>query len=236
MPRRAGLWLLGGGPDSRQIEPFGPFLTLSGHWQCLVANLGVRCHEAPGGRLLQREGIRDIAVTHRHLLLLALLLAPARRGTRRGRRSATGATLRARAVPETAGGRSAGQSELRLPRRAGKSQPADRSHNSAHGREIPCALTGEAGRSRCLSGRRAGRHRPPGGQWAHRCRFHPRPGHRGGEPARHHVLGAGAYLRVHRRLRQRASRPPLLFRGNRARPFGGDGSLPPGPRRHRRRP
>ena len=39
-----------------------------------------------------------------------------------------------------------------------------------------------------------------------------------------------------RRLRQRASRPPLLFRGNRARPFGGDGSLPPGTRRHRRRP
>ena len=40
----------------------------------------------------------------------------------------------------------------------------------------------------------------------------------------------------HRRLRQRASWPPLLFRGNQARPFGGDGSLPPRTRRHRRRP
>ena len=102
-------------------------------------------------------------------------LRPSRPGTRRGRRSATGAALRAGAVSETAGGRRAGQSELRLPRRTGKSQPADRSHNSAHGREIPCTLTGEAARSRCLSGRRAGRHRPPGGQRAHRCRFHPRP-------------------------------------------------------------
>ena len=118
----------------------------------------------------------------------------------------------------------------------GKSQPADRSHNSAHGREIPCALTGEARRSRCLSGRRARRHRAPGGQRAHRCRFHPRPGHPGGEPARHHVLGAGADLRAPRRLRQKASRSPVLFRGDRARPFGGDASLPPGTRRHRRRP
>ena len=58
----------------------------------------------------------------------------------------------------------------------------------------------------------------------------------GDEPARHHVLGAGADLRGCRRLRQRASRPPLLFRGNQARPFGGDGSLPPRTRRHRRRP
>ena len=99
-------------------------------------------------------------------------------------------------MPENGGGRSAGQSELRLSRRTGKSQPAERSHNSAHGREISCALTGEATRSRCLSCRRAGRHRPPGDQRAHRCRFHPRPGHRGDEPARHHVLGAGAYLRV----------------------------------------
>ena len=40
-------------------------------------------------------------------------------------------------MPETAGGRRAGQSELRLPRRTGKSQSADRSHNSAHGREVP---------------------------------------------------------------------------------------------------
>ena len=157
--------------------------------------------------------------------------------SRTGRRgNCNRAAFRARAVPETAGGRRAGQSELRLPRHTGKSQPADRSHNSAHGREIPCALTGEAGRSRCLSGRRAGRHRPPGGQRAHRCRFHPRPGHPGGEPARHHVFGASAYLRARRRLRQRASRPPLLFRGNQARPFGGDGSLPPGTRCHRRRP
>ena len=69
---------------------------------------------------------------------------PARPGIRRERRSATSAALRARAVPETAGSRRAGQSELRLSRRAGKSQPADRPHNSAHGREIPCALTGEA--------------------------------------------------------------------------------------------
>jgi len=44
---------------------------------------------------------------------------------------------------------------------------------------------------------------------------------------------AGAYLRARRRLRQRASQPALLFRGNRARPSGGDGSLPPGTRRHR---
>jgi hypothetical protein len=45
-----------------------------------------------------------------------------------------------------------------------------------------------AGRSRCLSGGRAGRHRPAGGQWAHRCRLYPRTGHFGGEPAWHDVL------------------------------------------------
>ena len=91
-------------------------------------------------------------------------------------------------------------------------------------------------RSRCLSGRRARRHRAPGGQRAHRCRFQPRPGHPGGEPARHHVLGTGADLRAPRRIRKKASRSPVLFRGDRARPSGGDASLPPGTRRHRRRP
>jgi hypothetical protein len=152
------------------------------------------------------------------------------------RRDGNCATLRAGAVPETAGRRDARRRELRLSRRAGKSQPADRSHNSAHGREIPGARKGEAARSRCLSSRRAGRHCPSGCQRAHRCGLHPRPRHPGYEPARHHVLGAGAYLHARRRLRQNASRPPLLFRGNQARPFGGDGSLPPRPRRHCRRP
>ena len=37
----------------------------------------------------------------------------------------SGAAFRDRAVPQTAGGRGAGQSELRLSRRTGKSQPAD---------------------------------------------------------------------------------------------------------------
>ena len=115
-------------------------------------------------------------------------------------------------MPETAGGRRAGQSELRLPRRAGKSQPADRPHNSAHGREIPCALIGEAGRSRCLSGRRTGRHRPPGGQRPHRCRLHPRPGHPGDEPARHHVLASP----------RSPARPPTTSTGS----FSASASIP----------
>ena len=109
-------------------------------------------------------------------------------------------------------------------------------HHPAHGREIPRPLAGEAARSRCLSRRRAGRHRPAGGQRVHRRRLHPRPRHLCGEPARHHVLGTGADLRGQRQLLQRASRPPLLFRGNQARSFGRDGSLPSGARRHRRRP
>ena len=159
-----------------------------------------------------------------------------RPGTRRGHQFAKGAALRAGAVPETAGGRRACQSELRLSRRAGESQPAEWPHHPAHGREISRPLGGEATRSRCLSGRRAWRHRPPGGQRAYRRRLHPRPRHLCGEPARHHVLGTGADLRGQRRLRQRASRPALLFRGNQARPFGRDGSLPPRARRHRRRP
>ena len=58
----------------------------------------------------------------------------------------------------------------------------------------------------------------------------------GDEPARHHVLGAGADLRCRGRLRQRASWPPLLFRGNQARAFGGDRSLPPRVRCGRCRP
>ena len=179
-----------------------------------------------------------MAVTHQHILLLALFLASptVARAAQAAERHCNRAALRAGAVPETAGRRRACQSELRLSRRTGGSQPAERSHHPAHGREISRPLTGEAARSRCLSGRRAGRHRPAGGQRAHRRRFHPRPGHLCGEPARHHVLGAGADLRGQRRLRQRASRPPLLFRGNEARPFGGDGSLPPRARRHRRRP
>jgi hypothetical protein len=129
------------------------------------------------------------------------------------------------------------KSELRLPRRTGKSKPADRSHNSAHGLEIPCALTGEAGRSRCLSGRRAGRHRPPGGQWAHRCRFRPRRGHPGGEPKRGTMFSepaltcasmddlAGAILGLR-----------FYSEATQARPFDRDGGLPPRTRRHRRRP
>jgi len=48
--------------------------------------------------------------------------------------------------------------------RTGKPQPADRPQNSAPGREVPSAFTGEAGRSRGLSGGRTGRHRPAGGQ------------------------------------------------------------------------
>ena len=76
---------------------------------------------------------------------------------------------------------------------------------------------------------------PPGGQRAHRCRLHRRARHPGGEPARHYVLGAGAYLCTRRRIRQNASQPPFLFRGDRAGPFGGDGSLPSGAHRHRRR-
>jgi hypothetical protein len=44
----------------------------------------------------------------------------------------------------TDGGRRVGQSELRLSRRTGKSQPADRPYDSAPGREIPCALSGKA--------------------------------------------------------------------------------------------
>ena len=120
-------------------------------------------------------------------------------------------------MPETAGGRSAGQGELWLPRRTGKPWPADWSHHQAHGRDIPRPVAGEAVRSRRLSRRRAGRHSTPGGQRVHSRRFHPRPGHRGDEPARHHVLGARPYLRAHRRLRQRAPRPPLLFRSNQAR-------------------
>ncbi len=104
------------------------------------------------------------------------------------------------------------------------------------GREIPWTLTGEAARSRCLSGWRTRRHRPMGRQPGRRRRIHPRPGHRADEPARHLALGTGAHLRVRRRLRQRASWPALLFRGNQARPPGGDGSLPPQTRRDRRRP
>jgi hypothetical protein len=154
---------------------------------------------------------------------------------RRADGSRSGAAFRARAVPQTDGGRRIGQSELWLPPCTGESQPADRPYHSAPGREIPCALTAEAGRSRCLSGRRARRHRPAGGQRAHRCRLHPRPGHPGGEPAWHDVLRASAYLRTHRQLKQRASQPALLFRSHRARPSGGDGSLPSGARRHRRR-
>ena len=41
---------------------------------------------------------------------------------------------------------------------------------------------------------------------------------------------------VARRVRQRTSRPPLLFRGDQACAFGSDGSLPPRTHRHRRRP
>ena len=160
----------------------------------------------------------------------------ARLGTRRRHRSAKGAALRGGAVPETGGGRRACQSELRLSRRARRSQPAEWPHHPAHGREISRPLGGEAARPGCLSGRRAWRHRPAGGQRAHRRRLHPRPRHLCGEPARHHVLGTGADLRGQRRLLQRASRPALLFRGNQARPFGRDGSLPPRARRHRRRP
>jgi pimeloyl-ACP methyl ester carboxylesterase len=59
-------------------------------------------------------------------------------------------------VPETAGGRRAGQSELRLSRRARGSQSAERPHHQAHGREIPRPLAEEAARSRRLSRRRAG--------------------------------------------------------------------------------
>ena len=179
-----------------------------------------------------------MVVTHGHLLLTrpSPCFDPCGASRTGRRRNCNCAPLRAGAVPETAGGRRAGQSELRLPRRAGKSQPADRSHHQADGREIPCALDGEAGRSRRLSGRRARRHRPPGGQRAYRCRLHPRPRHRGDEPARHHVLGARAYLRVHRQLRQRASWPPLLLRGDEARARGRDRGLSPRTRRYRRRP
>ena len=160
-----------------------------------------------------------------------------RGASRTGRRgNCHRAALRAGAVPETARRRDARPSELQLSRRAGKPQPARGPHHPAHGREIPRPLAGEAARSRCLSRRRAWRHRPAGGQRVHRRRLHPRPRHLCGEPARHHVLGTGADLRGQRQLLQRASRPPLLFRGNQARPFGRDGSLPPGARRHRRRP
>ena len=114
-----------------------------------------------------------------------------------------------------------------------ESQPALRPHNSAHGCEIPRTLTGETARSCYLSGRRAGRHRPSGGQRTYRCGLHPRPGHPGSEPARDHVLRASAHLRVYRRLRQSGSWSPLLFRGNEARPLGSNGSMPPQARRHR---
>src|SRR5262245_30953358 len=50
---------------------------------------------------------------------------------------------------------------------------------------------------------------------------------------RHHVLGTGANMRGQRRLRPRASRAALLFRGNQSRPFGRERSLPPAPRCHR---
>ena len=212
-----------------------PAPKISRHWQYFVANLGLCCPSCQVGAYSRGKAPQDGC----HLPTLSPgwpSRSPARPGIRRERRSATSAALRARAVPETVRGRRVDQSELRLPRRTGKSQPAVRSDNSAHGRKVSCALAGAAGRSHCLSGGRAGRHSAPGGQRAHRCRFHPRPGHRGHEPARHHVLGAGAYLRGYRQLQQSASRTPLLFRGNRARPFGGNESLPPGARRHRCRP
>jgi hypothetical protein len=45
--------------------------THSGQWQCFIANLGISCPRAP----TLDERLRTIAVTHQHLLLLALLLA-----------------------------------------------------------------------------------------------------------------------------------------------------------------
>ena len=49
-------------------------LTQSGHWQCLIANLGVSCPRAVVGATPEGR-FRTIPVTHQQLLLLALLLA-----------------------------------------------------------------------------------------------------------------------------------------------------------------
>ena len=158
-----------------------------------------------------------------------------RPGTRRGHHSAKGAALRAGAVPETGGGRGACRSELRLPRRAGESQPAEWPQHPAHGREISRPLGGEAARSRCLSGRRAGDIAPLEVNGLIAADFI-RDRDIYVVSQRGTMFSEPALTCAARRLLQRTSRPALLFRGNQARPFGRDGSLPPRARCHRRRP
>ena len=179
---------------------------------------------------------RALAVDHRHLLLLALLLASSALARAEDIAPPKVPRFEQAPCPKLAGAEELAKASCGYLVVPENRKPAEWPHHPAHGREIPRPLGGEAARPGCLSGRRAWRHRPARGQRAHRRRFHPRPRHLCGQPARHHVLGTGADLRGQRRLLQRASRPALLFRGNQARPFGRDGSLPPRARRHRRRP
>jgi hypothetical protein len=52
-----------------------PLMTQSGQWQCFIANFGVGCPGAAWWALTPVGRLRTIAITHQHLLLLALLLA-----------------------------------------------------------------------------------------------------------------------------------------------------------------
>ena len=96
-----------------------------------------RSVRSPDGRL------RTIAVTHQHLLLLALLLASPILARAEDIAPPPVPRFEPAPCPKLSGGRRAGQSELRLPRRTGKSEPAEWPHHSAHGREIPRPLSGE---------------------------------------------------------------------------------------------
>ena len=155
--------------------------------------------------------LRTIAITHQHLLLLALLLAsPVMARAAEG--TATVPRFEPASCPKLQGAEALAEASCGY-----LVVPEDRSRPS--GRTIrlmvakyPAHSSVKRRRSRCLSGWWAGRHCAPGRQRAYRCRFHPRPGHTGGEPTRHHVLGAGAYLRDHRPVQPGASRPSLLFR------------------------
>src|SRR5262245_20461757 len=108
-----------------------------------------------------------MAVTYRHLLLLALLLASPT--VVRAARAAEGPAT----VPHF--------ESVRCPKLQGAEWlagancgylVADRSHHPAHGRETPCTITEKATRSSYLPGRRTGRHCSPGGQRAYHRRFH----------------------------------------------------------------
>ena len=156
------------------------------HWQYFVANLGLCCPIVRWALTPEGRHRKWLSLTNTFSWLA--FRSPARRSIRRTpvrHQYRASSPRRARTVR----GRRVDQSELRLPRRTGKcSRLSGRTIRLMVAR-YPARSPG-SGRSHCYLAGGPG-DIAPWSQRAHRCRFH-LTGTSWGEPARHHVLGAGA--------------------------------------------